>query len=206
MEKVKLTLKYPVIVEGKYDKIRLASIVSSPIITLNGFSVFNDRQKLDLLRRLGRENGIIILTDSDNAGLFIRTKLKGFLEKCRVINLYIPQIPGKERRKKKPSKEGMLGLEAMDYEVLYNLLKDYKEDVTAKPIDGCDLTPAEFYADGFTGKEDSGQLRKLLSESLNLPKNLNTSGLIEAINLLITRSEYTRAVQAINSNKERDIT
>lgn len=191
----KLNLKYPVIVEGKYDKIRLSNIISSTIITLGGFSVFNDKEKLALLRKLCENEKIIILTDSDKAGMFIRGKLKSMIPPERIINVYAPCIQGKEKRKEKASKEGLLGVEGIDDEHLKKLLEPFANDAEA-PI-GAQVTNAEFYADGFSGRDDSENRRKRLALLLSLPGNMTGKALLEVINLLVPRAEYDRAVELI---------
>ncbi|PKM62430.1 MAG: DUF4093 domain-containing protein [Firmicutes bacterium HGW-Firmicutes-21] len=197
MAENKICLKYPVIVEGKYDKIKLSNIISSPIIALGGFSVFNDKDKIALLRRLSLEKNIIILTDSDNAGMFIRNRLKGLINPDKLINVYIPRIQGKEKRKEKPSKEGILGVEGISGELLRGLLLRFISDSERSGSDSAELTAAEFYADGFSGGTDSALLRKLLAKELSLPENMTSKALLEAINLLVTRSEYDKAKQTV---------
>jgi len=197
MEENKLCLKYPVLVEGKYDKIRLSNIISSPIITLGGFSIFNDKEKLALIRRMSSQKGIIVLTDSDNAGMFIRNRLKGLVNPEKLINIYVPRIQGKEKRKGKPSKEGYLGVEGIDDEMLRSLLVRFIIDVNEDMEIGAEVTNAEFFSDGFSGGNESEKMRKLLAKELSLPENMTSKALLEAINLLVTRSEYEKAKQSI---------
>ena len=125
----RLVLKYPVLVEGKYDRIKLSNVVASPILTADGFAVFNSPQKKKLLRRLTQAGKLILLTDSDSGGRLIRNKLKGYLPPGSTIDLYIPKLPGRERRKSKDSKEGLLGVEGMDDRLLYELLAGYAASV-----------------------------------------------------------------------------
>ena len=119
----KLNLKYPIIVEGRYDKSKVSMVVNTTIIALDGFSVFKNTEKQKLLKKLSSEKGIIILTDSDRAGHFIRNKLKGMLPKDKVTNIYAPALYGKEKRKNKPSKAGVLGIEGIDIETLKELFE-----------------------------------------------------------------------------------
>ena len=145
----KLDLKYPIVVEGRYDKAKVSMVISSPIIALDGFSVFNNSEKKELLKRLALEKGLIILTDSDRAGNFIRGKLKGFLS-GKVYNVYAPEIVGKERRKKKASSDGLLGVEGMELSVLRELLL---------PFSGGDLPKSAFISGPLPGPRQPGRLR-----------------------------------------------
>ena len=192
---VKLKLKYPVVVEGKYDKAKVSLFVSTPIIALDGFSVFNNSEKQMLLKRLSRGNGIILLSDSDRAGQFIRSKLKGIL-KGTIYNVYAPTILGKERRKKTASADGLLGVEGIAVQTLKELLLPFAEDEL--PV-GASITKTRFYEDGFSGSDGSALRREKLAEYLSLPKTLSSKALLEAINLLITEDEYLSAVERINN-------
>ena len=191
----KLKLKYPVVVEGKYDKAKVSLFVSTPIIALDGFSVFNNSEKQMLLKRLSRENGIILLSDSDRAGQFIRSKLKGIL-KGTIYNVYAPAILGKERRKKTASADGLLGVEGISAQTLRGLLAPFAEDEL--PV-GASITKTRFYEDGFSGSDGSALRRERLAEYLSLPKTLTSKALLDAINLLITEDEYLSAVERINN-------
>ncbi|HAN21365.1 MAG: hypothetical protein A2Y15_07010 [Clostridiales bacterium GWF2_36_10] len=201
MEENKIYLKYPVLVEGKYDKIRLSNIISSTIISLGGFSVFNDKEKMELIRRFSAQKSIIILTDSDKAGLFIRNKIKGMISPDKIINVYTPQIQGKEKRKDKPSKEGYLGVEGVDDELLRSLLIRFTDDSNNVKENGAEVSSAEFYTDGFSGSINSDNMRKLLAKELSLPENMTSKALLEAINMLIPRNEYERAKESIKAGK-----
>lgn len=192
----KLNLKYPVVVEGKYDKAKLCMFVSSPIIALDGFSVFNNSEKKQLLKRLSNEKGIILLTDSDRAGNFIRAKLKGFLS-GNVYNVYAPAIVGKERRKEAPSADGLLGVEAIDVKILYDILSPFTNDEILSK--GANITKIRFFEDGFTGGANSSERRKKLAKHLNLPESLTSKALLEAINLLVSEEDYNSAVSRLNN-------
>ena len=186
----KLSLEYPVIVEGKYDKIKLDAIVATPIITLDGFSFFNDKKKQQLFRKYA-ENGIIILTDSDRAGAFIRSKLRGYT-KGTIINVYAPSVIGKEKRKSVSSKDGLLGVEGIDAKTLRTLLTPYEGREKTAPY----LTKARMYADGLSGGENSGLLRHTVALLLGLPANLSPNAFAEAINTMIPEDEYLKALSA----------
>lgn len=192
----KLSLKYPVVVEGKYDKIKLSSIISSPVIVLNGFSVFNDREKQQLIRKYA-ENGAIILTDSDKAGAFIRAKLKGYTN-GRLINLHTPSIEGKERRKTARSKDGLLGVEGIDADVLRRILSPYETEA----VEAAYLTKQKLYTDGLSGRSESAKLRKMLLKELGLPENLSSNALCDAINSMIPKERYEEALRNIKTAKE----
>ena len=150
----RLVLKYPVLVEGKYDRIKLSNVVASPILTADGFAVFNSPQKKKLLRRLTQAGKLILLTDSDSGGRLIRNKLKGYLPPGSTIDLYIPKLPGRERRKSKDSKEGLLGVEGMDDRLLYELLAGYAASVGESAVRG-EIDTVRLYEDGFLGGADS---------------------------------------------------
>ncbi len=193
----KLNLKYPVVVEGKYDKIKISSIISSPVIVLNGFSFFNDREKQQLIRKY-TENGAIILTDSDKAGAFIRARLKGYT-KGRLINLYTPSIEGKERRKTARSKDGLLGVEGIDADVLRTILSPYE----AETVETAYLTKQKLYSDGLNGRDESARLRKMLLKELGLPENLSASALCDAVNSMIPEARYEEALRIIKRRDEQ---
>ena len=191
----KLSLMFPVIVEGRYDKAKVSGIVSSMVIALDGFSVFNNVEKQMLLKRLSREKGVILLTDSDRAGNFIRSKLKGILQ-GEIYNVYTPAIAGKERRKKQFSKDGLIGVEGVDSNVLRSLLQPFSNrDFKSAG----NITKTRFYNDGFSGKENSSERRLKLAKLLSFPETLSSKALLEAINLLITDEEYEAAVKRIDN-------
>ena len=192
-------VKEVIVVEGRYDKNALAQVVDATVITLGGFSVFNDREKLAFLRRLAEKQGLIVLTDSDGAGFVIRNYLKGALPKEQVKQAYIPDIHGKERRKRHAGKEGKLGVEGMKPEVLLaaleragaTFLDGEGENVpTREPI-----TKADLFALGLTGGQDSAARRQALLRKLDLPEHLTANGMLEALNLLYDRETLEQAVK-----------
>lgn len=185
-------IKEIIVVEGRYDKNTLSQAVDAVIITLGGFSVFNDREKVAFLRRLAERQGLIVLTDSDGAGFVIRNYLKGALPKDRVKQAYIPDVRGRERRKRRPGKEGKLGVEGMRPEVLLEALRragatflDGEE--AASP--GEPMTKADLMALGLAGGQNSAARRQALLRRLDLPEHLTANGLLEALNLLYSREE-----------------
>ena len=188
-----------IVVEGRYDKNTLAQTVDATVITLGGFSVFNDKEKLAFLRRLAEKQGLIVLTDSDGAGFVIRNYLKGTLPKGLVKQAYIPDIHGKERRKRAPGKEGKLGVEGMRPEVLLEALRragatflDEEEHADER---GEPITKADLFMLGLTGGENSAERRKALLKKLDLPEHLTANALLEALNLLYDKEHFFSLVK-----------
>lgn len=192
-EKIKISL--PIIVEGKYDKIKLDSIFDATVIVTGGFSVFNNKDKQLMIRRLGSE-GVIVLTDSDGGGKQIRSFLQGALPKEKIHNLYIPKIKGKERRKDHVSKEGFLGVEGMEKDELVRILTPFIGDGNAKNR-GKMITKVDFYLDKLTGFENSSIRREQLCRLADLPTDLTPNALLEAMNLLYGYDGYKSLVEKI---------
>ena len=190
-----------IVVEGRYDKNALSQVVDATIITLGGFSVFNDREKLAFLRRLAEKQGIIVLTDSDGAGFVIRNYLKGARPRELVKQAYIPDVHGKERRKRRAGKEGKLGVEGMKPEVLLEALRKAgatfldEADVPAEAKDP--ITKADLFVLGLSGGPDSAAKRKALLKRLELPEHLTANGMLEALNLLYSREELAAVMEGI---------
>lgn len=178
-----------IVVEGRYDKNTVSQVVDAAVVTLGGFAVFNDKEKLAFLRRLAEKRGLIILTDSDGAGFVLRNYLKGALPRDRVKQAYIPDVKGKERRKRKGGKEGKLGVEGMSPAVLLEALR--KAGATfeneAPPERGAAITKADLFALGLSGGEGSAEKRRELLKRLDLPEHLTANGMLEALNLLLDR-------------------
>ena len=202
---MKKAIREVIVVEGRYDKNALSQVVDATIITLGGFAVFNDREKLAFLRRLAEQRGLIVLTDSDGAGFVIRNYLKGALPRDRVKQAYIPDIPGKERRKRTPGKEGKLGVEGMRPQVLLESLRragatflDEEDQNTAlkEPI-----TKADLFALGLTGGTGSAARRQALLRQLDLPEHLTPNALLEALNLLYTREAFLKSAESLFSKE-----
>ncbi len=194
MNTKKLSIPYPVIVEGKYDKQQLSHIMQGQIITTDGFGVFNRKEKLTLIRALAEKSPIIVLTDSDGAGKLIRSHITSALPRDRLIQLYIPQIAGKERRKDKPSAEGTLGVEGMKAQLLYDLLSPYESEDVIRQARENPLSKTDFYIDGLTGKPNSTERRDTLATSLGLPRGMTSNALLAALRLLCTYEEYLALV------------
>ena len=188
-----IKLSQAVIVEGKYDKIKLSSVLDTVIIATNGFGIYKDKEKTELIRTLAKSCGIVILTDSDTAGFRIRNHIKGCCKEGQIINVFIPQIKGKEKRKEKPSSEGYLGVEGMDEQVLINAL--HSAGVIAESSDRTSfLSKADMLDDGLVGGKDSAVLRRRVLEKLGLPTLLSANTMCEVINRLFTIEEYKTAV------------
>ncbi len=188
-EKIKLSL--PVIVEGKYDKIKLDSILDAKIITTGGFGIFNSEEKKALIKKLCM-NGVILLCDSDGAGKVIRSYIKSFLPPEKVINLYIPQIEGKEKRKRTGSKEGTLGVEGIDADVLRELFKKYESAAEEKRTP---ITKRDFYIHGLSGGENSSEKRDRLASLYGLPSKMTANALLDALNIISSFEEFEQKIK-----------
>ena len=191
-----------VIVEGKYDKIKLSSILDAVIIETDGFGIFKDKEKQALIRKLAHTKGILILTDSDSAGFKIRSFIKGIVPSEQIINAYIPDIFGKEKRKTEASKEGKLGIEGVKPQIIMDALEKagvFCQQVEDKPKK--EITKLDLFEDGLTGGTDSNALRKKLLKHLNLPERMTTNALLQIMNTLLTFEEYKKAVEEIKNDK-----
>lgn len=194
-----IKIKEAVIVEGKYDKIKLKGIIDAPIIETNGFRIFKDRDKRRLISAMAKNRGIIILTDSDSAGFVIRNHIKGIAPDGRILNAYIPQILGKESRKAQPSKEGFLGVEGTSSEYILSALRKCGatiESETSKP-QGTKFTKAQLYELGLTGGEHSSEKRSKLLKRLGLPAYLTTNALLEILPCITTAEEFEEIVNSL---------
>lgn len=186
-----LKIKEVIIVEGNYDKSKLENIVDGVIVVTDGFMIYKDKKKCEMLKALAQKNGAIIFTDSDSAGFRIRNYLKNILKGCKVRHAYIPDIKGKEKRKNHHSKEGFLGVEGVSDEIILKSLENAGFELN-ETIDEKKVTKADLYSDGLTGASDSAQKREKLKKKLNLPKNLSTNMLIDVINNLYGYEEYKK--------------
>ena len=185
-----------IIVEGKYDKSKLASLVDAVIIVTNGFGIFKDREKLELIRYYARKTGIIIMTDSDSAGQKIRGYIKGAVHDGRIINVYIPDVFGKEKRKEKPSAEGKLGVEGISSKQIAEAFE--KAGITSSERTfKSDITSLTLYELGLSGGENSRELRKRLQKRLDLPELMSASSLTEVLNTMMTAAELAERVAAL---------
>ena len=200
MDKKRITL--PIIVEGKYDKIKLTSIFDCRVFTTEGFGIFNSKEKQALLRQVAKD-GIIILADSDGGGRQIRSFLNSIVPKDKLFNLYIPRIEGKERRKVHASRSGVLGVEGMEPEVLENIFLPFIEDGGRvekngeRSADEDRITTADLYQDGLTGADDSSARRAALARALGLPEDMRAKAFLEALNIIVTKEEYIALVKEV---------
>lgn len=172
-----LHLKQAVVVEGRYDKIALSAVLDAPILTTEGFRIFSDREKAATLSHLAKTRGLVVITDSDSAGFRIRSYIKSVTRNENVLHVYIPQIPGRERRKSAPSKEGLLGVEGFSPQQLEQLLRrqgltDNRTDAASKPF-----TPLQFYQLGLSGQEGSAQKRQKVLSHFGLPSYLSAKAM-----------------------------
>lgn len=194
-----------VVVEGKYDKAKLKNLIDCPVIVTNGFGIFKDAETAKLIRLYAQKGGIIILTDSDSAGFTIRGYIRGIVPNGRVVNAYIPDIYGKESRKREPSAEGKLGVEGVPDEVIKSTLEKCINDLkdSAETDGGCKphgdrlITRLDLYEDGLSGSKNSSWMREQLLKELSLPQRLPSNSLLDALNRLISYDEYRRLIEKI---------
>ena len=188
-----ISVKEAIIVEGRYDKIKLGGIVDAPIIETNGFRVFSDKEKQALIRDIAAKRGILVLTDSDGAGFVIRNFLRGAVPKEQIKHCYIPQIEGKERRKPQKSKEGLLGVEGVTDEIIIDAIRKSGATVLGEEQkQRQEITKADLFELGLTGGENSAQKRQALLKKLNMPTYLSTNALLTALNCLYSLEEIKR--------------
>jgi len=194
-----MRVREAIVVEGRYDKNTLAQVVDAVIIDVGGFGLFRDREKTALLRRLAETCGLLVLTDSDAAGFQIRNFIRSTVTTGRVLHGYIPDVPGKERRKAAPSKEGKLGVEGMDPETLRRVIRESGAEVDGESAGTPRvwLTKGDLYALGLTGGRDSAARRKALKRKLDLPERMSTNTLLEVVNALYTPEEFEETLRAL---------
>ena len=195
-----LKIKEAIVVEGRYDKNTLSQVVDALIIPVDGFQIFKKKDTVQMLRKLAATQGLIIFTDSDGAGFVIRNHLKGILPPDKVKHAYIPDLYGKERRKRTPAKEGKLGVEGMRPEVLERSLRAAGATIlgeTASEESARHITKQDLYADGFSGRPDSGMRRAALLKRLELPEHLTAKALPQVLDSLLTYEEYRTIVDEL---------
>ena len=187
----RLKIPYPVIVEGRYDKLRLEKVIEAQILTTDGFGVFNKKEKGQLFRTLAKKTPLIVLTDSDGAGKLIRSHLTSMIPRDRLIQLYVPRIEGKERRKEQASAEGILGVEGMENALLRDLFSPYADPhaVLARAAEN-PLSKTDLYLDGLTGGLDSAARRDAFAQGLGLPAGMTPNALLAALRMLCSDEEY----------------
>lgn len=194
---MKPRVREAIICEGRYDKNAISQVVDATIIETRGFGIFSDGETLALLGRIAEKRGIIVLTDSDGAGFVIRNRIKGALDKSMVKHAYIPDVAGTERRKRRPSAEGKLGVEGMEPEVILESLRRAGatfEDSSAAGTLG-EITMADLFELGLSGGSGSRERRRLLKNKLGLPEHLSTGALLDVLSALMTREELAELVK-----------
>lgn len=197
-----LKINEAVIVEGKYDKIKLSAILDTVIIETDGFAIFKDKEKQRLIRFLAKKRGIIIMTDSDSAGFKIRSFINGITKSENIKNVYMPDVYGKEKRKTETSKEGKLGVEGMQTEVIMSALEKAGVLCTENSkTESREITRTDFFEDGISGRENSSEIRKALAKELDLPERISASSLLKIINTYMTYDEYKSAVNHVKTSQ-----
>lgn len=189
----KLKLRQAVIVEGKYDKIKLESVVDALILPLDGFRIYKDKERRALIRSLAKTRGLIVLTDSDSAGFRLRGHISGIVREGEVTHVFTPDILGKEKRKRIASAEGKLGVEGMGADTLREAFRRagiQVGDAADPPPPADPVTRQDLYEDGFFGGENSASLRRALYARLGLPERLSTTAALELLAHMLTRDEY----------------
>ncbi|MCI8622093.1 MAG: DUF4093 domain-containing protein [Provencibacterium sp.] len=198
-----LRLDRPLVVEGKYDKIKLSRLVDTLILTTDGFRIFRDREKLAYLRGLAAKDGLIIFTDSDAAGFKIRGYLKGAVDPAKLIQIYTPDIFGRERRKASPSKEGKLGVEGMEDRLLIEtflragVVLDAGGALPFRPEEAEPMTKADLFSMGLSGQPDSAARRRQLQALLGLPAQMSAGALLQYLNYACRRDEFYQALERL---------
>lgn len=199
----KICLKEIVVVEGRHDVDAVKRVADATVLMTDGFGIFSDNELAKTLRQIGRERGVLILTDSDRAGFAIRHRLEDAIGKAYVRHVYIPDIYGKERRKKKPSREGKLGVEGMTDETLRLAFERAGvTDCGKKPA--CILTKARLYEDGLSGRPQSREKCNRLKKYFGLPQDLSVSRMMEVLNVLTDEEGYRAALRATKGQKETE--
>lgn len=199
-----IRLSQAVIVEGKYDKITLENIIDATIIATNGFGIFKDTEKRELIRLLAQKRGIIVITDSDSAGALIRSHLKQICPEGTITNVYVPQLVGKEKRKDKRSKEGYLGVEGLDKQTLIDALA--RSGITGEICQQKNdrkITKTDMYDFGLSGGENSSYLRNSLAEYLKLPKGMSSNAFLDCLNAIYNYDEFIKAVELWRQEEDK---
>lgn len=191
-----ISIKEAVIVEGRYDKIKLSEVIDTPVIETGGFRIFKDKEKQNLIRKIAEERGILVLTDSDSAGFVIRNFLKGSVPEEKIKHAYIPQLKGKEKRKSEESKEGLLGVEGVSAEIIADAVRKSGATILGEDneIKKSEITKQDLYELGLTGKENSAILREELLRKLELPTYLSTNAMLSALNCLYSFEELKELI------------
>ncbi len=197
--KGKIKIGIPIIVEGKYDKIKLDSILDADIFTTGGFSLFKNKDKLALIRRIS-EHGVIVLTDSDGAGTLIRSHISCAVPKDKIYQLYTPKIEGKEKRKKHPSAEGTLGVEGVDADILREMFLPFADGAVPKSEER--ISKADLYEAGMSGTPGSGERRAAFCTAVGLPDSLSPNAMLSALNVTMSRAAFFSEVKRFDEHTD----
>ncbi|MBR4949830.1 MAG: DUF4093 domain-containing protein [Clostridia bacterium] len=187
-----IRLKEAIIVEGKYDKICLSSFIDALIIETGGFRIFKDKEKRALIRHLAEKNGLIIMTDSDSAGFVIRNHIKNIVGNQNITNVYIPEILGKEKRKATPSKEGLLGVEGLEEEIIIEALKKFNVTGEKTPEKTNPVTKSDLFSLSLSGNANSNEKRQKIYKKLGIPSYLSVNAFLDIINSTMTKEEFIK--------------
>ena len=198
-------IKEAIVVEGRYDKNTLSQIVDAPILETSGFGIFKDRQQMALLRRVAQTRGLIVFTDSDGAGFVIRNHIKSAIPGQYLKHAYIPDIPGKEKRKASPGKEGKLGVEGMSREIILEALKRAGATIEGEDTSAVSrITKQDLMALGLSGGPDASARRSALLNKLGFPEHMSANAMLQALQLLYTLEELGQIVEQIDSELKRE--
>lgn len=190
-----IRIREAILVEGRYDKNTLSQIVDAPILETAGFGIFKDKQQLKLLRQVAEKRGLIVFTDSDGAGFVIRNHIKSAIDGKYLKHAYIPDIPGKERRKSAPGKEGKLGVEGMTPQIILDALRRAGATIDGEAVTTqAQITKQDMMELGLSGGKDSSTMRSMLLRKLDLPEHMSANAMLQALNLLYSKEEIARLV------------
>lgn len=196
-----IRIREAIVVEGRYDKNTLSQIVDAPILETAGFVIFKDKQQMKLLRQVAEKRGLIVFTDSDGAGFVIRNHIKSAIDGKYLKHAYIPDIPGKERRKSAPGKEGKLGVEGMTPQIILNALRRAGATIDGEAVTTLSrITKQDMMELGLSGGKDSSSLRGMLLRKLDLPEHMSANAMLQALNLLYSKEEISRLVMDLKSS------
>ena len=196
-----IRIREAIIVEGRYDKNTLSQIVDAPILETAGFGIFKDKQQMKLLRQVAEKRGLIVFTDSDGAGFVIRNHIKSAIDGKYLKHAYIPDIPGKERRKSAPGKEGKLGVEGMTPQIILNALRRAGATMDGEAVTTLSrITKQDMMELGLSGGKDSSSLRGMLLRKLDLPEHMSANAMLQALNLLYSKEEISQLVVNLKSS------
>ena len=193
-------IREAIVVEGRYDKNTLAQIVDAPILETAGFGIFKNKEQMDLLRRVAKERGLIVFTDSDGAGFVIRNRIKSAIPASQLKHAYIPDIYGKEKRKSAPGKEGKLGVEGMRPEVILEALRRAGATFEEEPVQSVpprEITKQDLMELGLSGGPDASERRKKLLKACRFPEHMSANAMLQALNLLYTLEEVQDLVTGL---------